>query len=140
MNGLWRPFALYGGAIFSPWAYAYIKTKSLGAPGSLAFGFLFLCVIVAMVVGTRAYGVARFLAGMRDGGQPMEILDSEIGWMGGRTVRARTPQGEWRIEFGGGKGSSLEILAPGQKEAREADGKAYDAGLAAAKRARGMPS
>lgn len=103
MRGLWKPVAGGTGLI----TIVFVALTALeGQP--LAPWLLVPALIGGAMMGL-AYGVPaylvvrRFLGGMQAAGADPRVVETEVGWLGDRTVRVETQAGTWTLEAEGGR-------------------------------------
>lgn len=136
MRGLWKPV--------TAWLVASAAIDGLlwfrgGGQVELA-GYVALPLAVgallALIVARAARLPAKYLDGLREGG-PVEVLEDELAWTGGRRIVARNAAGAWVLEStSGAKNALLFVKGPGQAEPAMVRGDARKAGRAAAGKGR----
>lgn len=112
MRGLWKPFALYAGG--AALVLAGLGLTGLGVPWPLsAVAWLAMMPFVAVVAGLGPYRAGRFVRGLRDAGELVEIeSDAFDGW-GDRRIAVRGVSGTWLVVGVGGKAARVEVQGPG---------------------------
>jgi len=131
---LWRPLVLYGGM-----GLFIVATLWVAGAGSLPHSWGLIVFIpgttgiLGAVVVLRAFvPLRRFLQGMRDVGEAVEILEEGAGWFGGYTAHVRTAQGLWELHSWAGESTHLEVRVPGAKRPRLVVSNPREAGKKAA--------
>ena len=111
MRGLWRPLLAYGSipvvmAAFFAWRDGTAWSVLVALPLAVA-----PLVVLVSVLGPVHAG--RFLRGLRDAGEVVEVERDEVDWVGERTLVVRGATGRWRIVGVGGKAPHVRVLGPG---------------------------
>jgi hypothetical protein len=113
VRGLWKPLAVWVVASAAIDALLYFKGGArVEAAGYVALP-LTLGALLGLVVGRAIWLPARFLAGMREAG-PVEVLEDEVEWIGGRRIVAKVGASTWTLEStSGAKNALLFVQGPG---------------------------
>lgn len=122
-RGWWRPLVVYGAL-----GVAVLALEGARDPGTILVVLLAVAPLVAVVILRNTLPPARFLRGLRAAGAAVEVVDDEMTWLGERRMRARTSEGEWRIECWAGSSIHLRVRGPAMRRIREVRGSALQAG------------
>ena len=126
-TGWWRPLVLYGGV-----GLAVMAARGLHDLRIVLIAFVAVAPMVGVILARNMLPAARFLKGLRDAGQGVEVVRDELTWWGERKMRVRTSAGEWRIECWAANSIHLRVRGPAMPRIREVKGNARKAGRAAA--------